>query len=201
MKVNIKEQIQAYLEETRGINLVVVDIQPAYESVIHFLPKFIDFLNSNDFHRVLYLYNGEDFGMESARDIQSWLVENGLNEDKLNDFKFYEKNYAFFRGWMDTGVDHDDIITVGRYMIEHDVNDSRDIDVDQFNTTGLKLNTDIEELASNGDNIYIPDVVSEIQLLLRPLLCGGGRDECLAEVEMIFKMLNKRYWKHDKFIY
>jgi hypothetical protein len=101
---------------------------------------------------------------------------------------------------MDNDVDHTDIISLGKFMINSNINDSRDIDQDTVNN--IITDQDIADDIMNGNmTMYLPDVVSEIRPLTRPLLCGGGRHECLAEVELIFKMLDKRYWKHEQFIY
>jgi hypothetical protein len=185
--------------EARGINLVVVDIQPSYGDQggfsRSFLGKFINFLNENEFAKVLYLYNGPDLGMESERDIKFWLIESGLDEDKLDDLDFFEKGYAFFRGWMDTGIDEDDIIEVGKYMIKKRIDDSRDIPDSVYEKMGLSTLIDYD------DNIFIPEVVDEIKKINRPLLIGGGECECLREVELLFKMINKKYKLNRALIY
>lgn len=184
-----------FLNEARGINLVCVDIQPTYESYIRFIPDFIDFLNENEFYKILYLYNGPDLGFEDSDEIKNWLMENGLDPEKLDNFKFYEKGYAFLRGWMDTGVPEEDIIKMGKYMLKNNIYDSRDIEEETYKEMGL------EELSDNPDSIFIPDVIEEIKKLNKPLLCGGGKNECLLEVELLFRMINKRYKKHKKYIY
>lgn len=184
------------LLERRGINLVVVDIQPTYEkSVLHFLDDFIQFLNENDFAKVLYLFNGPELGFEDERELSFWLMENGLDEEKIEEFEFFDKGYAFFRGWMDTGVDEDDIIEVGRYMYKNDIRDSRDVAEEVYEKMGL------EELIDKDDSIYIPDVIDELKKLSRPLLCGGGKYECIREVELLMKIIKKPYKLHKKFIY
>lgn len=184
------------LLEARGINLVVVDIQPAYESAIKsFLYKFIDFLNENEFAKVLYLFNGPDLGLETEDELKWWLIDNELEEDKLTDFEFFDKGYAFFRGWMDTGVDEDDIIRVGQYMMKNKIWDSRDIKDEVYESM------DLPELIDNPDGIYIPDVVDELKRLNKPLLTGGAQDECLKEVELLMQIIKKRYKLHRKFIY
>lgn len=182
------------LTEARGINLVVVDIQPAYENYFSFLPKFIEFLNENDFARVLYLFNGPELGYESESELMYWLVENGLDEEKLNDITFFDKGYGFFRNWMDD-IDEDDIIKVGQYMIRNNVDDSRDIDKEDYDEMNLS------ELSDNIDSINIPEVVDKLKKLNKPLLCGGGKDECLREIELLFRMINKKYKTYKKFIY
>lgn len=47
-----------------GKDVVIVDIQPSYESYFSFETyNFVEFLNENyqDMGNILYLYNGEDF--------------------------------------------------------------------------------------------------------------------------------------------
>ncbi len=190
------------IEKKRNINMVVVDIQPEYSSSIHFLPEFIDFLNENDFAKVLYLYNGEDLGMSSESDLISWLLDNGLDEDKIDDFDFFEKNYAFFRDLMDQGMGEDDIVEIGQFVMKKRKHDWRDLNGEEWEELD-SIVSDISDDSNRGENMmfYLPEVVDEIKPLRLPLLAGGGRNECLREVELVFQMLNKRYRLHRKFVY
>jgi len=192
---SITEIYEGIINEARGINLVSVDIQPAYSSHIRFLDKFVDFINTEDFVKVLYLFNGPDLGYESESKLIDWLYEIGVNPDKIDSFEFFDKGYAFLRGWMDTNVDDNDIIKVGQYLLKNNLRSSDELDEDDYSKLGL------DELYNNSDSIWLPEVTDELKRLTKPLLCGGGKNECLAEVELLFKILKKPYKRHKQFIY
>ena len=134
----LKEQQRNKLLEDSGINLVQsanlisVDIQPEYENYLGFkIFSFTKFINDNieNMNSITLLYNGADtLGMVSETDYKMWLVENGLEEENLNYVKFYDKGYAFFRYCMDEGIEEQEIVNLVKYMINHQINDSRDID-------------------------------------------------------------------------
>ena len=95
---------------------MIVDIQPSYESYIPFLDEFVNFLNKNTFNSITYLYNGPELGMETETDMIEWLYENGLKKSKFDQITFQDKGYAFFRSFMDLGMDKTDLINLIRYM-------------------------------------------------------------------------------------
>jgi len=189
-----------YLKETTSNSLIVVDIQPSYKKYFGFkVSDFCDHLINSDYSKILYLYNGPELGMESKDDIFNFLIEDGLNydEEKVEQFPnmtFYEKNYAFFRDMMDDGYDEDDIIKLIKYMIDNKIDNSQNIDDETFEEL------DIEPLGS-GNRIWIPEVLDELKKYNNIILCGGGRNECLREIEIALKVLNKPYKLLNKFVY
>lgn len=65
-----------YLIESTKNELVVVDVQPAYKNYIKFnIESFINYIKQQDYSRILYLFNGPDFGFETEQEIQEWLFE------------------------------------------------------------------------------------------------------------------------------
>ena len=89
-----------YLTESSSRQLIVVDVQPAYKKYISFnVGKFITEIKAKDYNKILYLYNGPDFGMDSEKEIKEWLYEElDYNDDFvefIEEFKFFEKNYGF----------------------------------------------------------------------------------------------------------
>jgi hypothetical protein len=184
-----------YLTETKSKTLVIVDIQPAYEKNIHFsLTKFVQFLIDSEYSHYLYLYNGPDFGFEDESDIKYWLFEKSqLDLDDLPKIEWFEKNYAFLRNAMDSGVDDSDIIKLARYMLKRNKSDSRDLNDSDWETL------EIEDLRDNG--IYIPDVMDVLKKYDNYELVGGHETECLKEVELLLDILGKKYTKLRKFIF
>lgn len=184
-------------EQHYSRDLIVVDIQPGYERSIHFpIKSFTKFLNNNTFSSIFYLYNGPDLRLESWSDISLWLYEYGLKEKVLDTIIPFEKGYAFFRSFMDLGMDEDDLIRLLRYMYENDITDSRDIEENDWNNLNLDWDND-----QHGDCVYIPDVLFKLDRYNNPLICGGGRDECLREIELCFHVLNKPYQLLNQFVY
>jgi hypothetical protein len=212
-KFKLQEQVGRMLElagqgPVNGKHLVVVDIQPEYASYFgnNFLRSFINFLNENyeSLAALTFLYNGADtLGMVSESDYKMWWLENGLNEEILDMANFYDKGYAFFRYCMDEGIDEEQIVNMIKYMIEKGVNDSRDLDEEFWNEFVERFgNEDIRELLEfAGDAINIPDLMDELRNYRGVVLCGGGINECLKEVEIALQALDKPFNVLTKYTY
>lgn len=212
----IKEQQRNRLLENSGIsliqnaNLISVDIQPEYEKYIGFnVYSFMQFLNENyeSLNSLTLLYNGADtMGMVSESEYIQWLFEHGLDESVINIIKFYDKGYAFFRYCMDESIDDGEIVNLVKYMISHRINDSRDIDEDMWNgfmnEYGYSESQIRDLLETADDMINIPDLMDFLQNYGgRIVLCGGGINECLKEVEIALMVLNKPYNVLTKYTY
>jgi hypothetical protein len=191
------------LQEAAGRTLVVVDVQPAYAKAIGFAPDLMKFVNA---YRgpVLMFVNAEETGVseDSKDEIAHYWIENGLRPKKLLRCNVIDKGYGYLRAWMEY-TDEETILFTIRYMIEHDIHDSREIE----ETTGVSL----QELLS-GHNYS--DALEDDPLIVNWLdadmvrntlqnciLCGGGRNECLAEVRIMFEALGVRYSLLDQFVY
>jgi hypothetical protein len=183
-----------YLIEATTKTLIMVDIQPTYKESIHFVDHNL-FRYCSQFPRIEVFYNGEDFGFESEQEVRDFYYENGCTERTQNKMKFFEKNYAFFRDLMDDGVDDEDIVKIGKLLLSTNRYDWRDLLEDEFEELGIDL--DPHTYAFN-----IPDVLFEIKRLPNNcVLIGGGRDECLKEVELCFQILDKPYEVNWKYVY
>lgn len=200
------------LNEGVTSDIVVVDVQPAYQNFHKFLtPKLVQFLNEST-GDVIYFFNGEDVGInDKIPEMQEFLIENGIDEDRLDEIRFAEKGYAWLRGWMDTGVDEDTIVKTVSYMLMHNVNDSRDLTDDDYGKILGNDQSAIDDLMGNSDNIYIPEFhldgtrwvsPQEIFRLVRtPMLVGGGMDECLAEIRLLMQALKIKFKVNNKYTY
>ncbi len=148
-----------------GKHLVVVDIQPEYIGGFkHFLYKFINFLNTNYEHlgSLTFLYNGKNtLDMIDEVEYKMWWEENGLSIEVIDGANFYDKGYAFFRYCIDSGIDDQSISELVKYMIEKDVNDSRELDNEFWNGFVERYGThNVRELMEFSDDcIYIPDLM------------------------------------------
>lgn len=152
--------------------LIVIDVQPFYEDKIYFdVSSLINHMQEYD--KIVVFFNGEELGCDSLHDIYQYFLEYGMDESFIYDIEWVEKSYGFLRGWMDTGIDDDDIVRVLRHMYEQDITDSRDLDF-----------ADSEIIAD--DCIFLPDfdcIISDNKVAI----CGGSDNECLKEMELYFK--------------
>lgn len=207
--MNDFEIVEYLLEGTTKKELVIVDIQPDYKKYITFnMGSFVDFLNKSykKYERILYLYNGrETVGLDDQGSITEWLVEYGLDEEVLNIVEFHDKGYAFLRNAMDQGINEDEIVHLLEYMSSNDLNDSRDLDEDNWIEFSRLYPKDVdikEYLQDNEDSINIPDVLERIKYIKNNFqICGGGKTECLAEVLILIKLCKKRYSLLPQFVY
>ena len=190
-------------------NLIVVDIQPEYEdyySNTFQTYEFCEYINSiSGDYNLTFLYNGFDtLGMVSESDYQLFLMENGLNEDIIDDINFYDKGYAFFRYCIDEDVPQSQIVNFVKYMYKNNINDSRDLDEDNWEEyLNNHVNDEqlVDALKDSVELFYIPDLMSELKDKNNIVLIGGGIDECLKEVEIALQALGKSYSTNDDFIY
>lgn len=209
-EANNKRKASKYLTESKlsSKTIMNVDIQPEYQSYFSFnVDDWIDFLNSNAAsNTIVFLYNGEDtLSMISESDYKMWLLEHGLDKDVIYNSEFYDKGYAFFRYCMDNSIDEDNISDLVKFMMRHEINDSRQIDNDMWNKymkeTYHDIN-DIRDLLENADDmINIPDLMDYLKRHSGIVLLGGGIKECLKEVEIALNSLNKKYEIMSKFTY
>lgn len=187
-----------FITEEFNKTLIIVDIQPAYSKNISFdIPSFCEYVDS--FSTIEVFYNGEDLGMDSVYDIQNFYMENGMEEETIDNMNFFEKNYAFFRDLMDEGVDDEVIVELGKLLIGKKIWDWRDLDDDDYETFCSIHDIDYDR---DSYNFNIPDVLFHINKLPdNCILVGGGEYECLREVELCFMMLDKPYSLNHKYIY
>ena len=188
-----------------GKTIINVDIQPEYESGFsHFTNEWIEFLNnSNENNNIIFLFNGPELGFPSESEYINWLYEQGINEDVIDNATIFDKGYAYFRYCLDEGIDEDQIANLVKFMIDNDINDSRDIDedfwskfIDQYG------NEDIKDLMEFSDDaLYIPELMDFLKNKSNIVLTGGGINECLKEVEIALLALDKNYQILSKFTY
>jgi len=177
------------------MSLIVVDIQPEYQSYIPFLREFVAYINKTK-QPITFLYNGHDtLGMVTESDYKWWLIENGVDEDVIDSATFYDKGYAFFRNCMDKGIDHDDTVGLVKLMYESGVNDSRDLNEDFWDEYVAQNGSEHlrEAMEGSEDCINIPDLMDFLQDYNNITICGGGIEQCLKEVEIALDALGKKY--------
>lgn len=197
-------KLSELINENLSANLLVVDIQPAYDRWCHAVaPRVMQLLNSYTGTKYC-LYNAEGLTDDDKHSVIEYYLENGLRQDRIDDIQFVEKSYGFFRQWMDNDVTERIIIKTIRAMVQNRVNDSRDLDVNSVLTKqeqerGLELwGIDWQE-----DSIYMPDFmpISILKQMSPFLMCGGAREQCLKEIELLCNAFNIKYKRIDSLIY
>lgn len=204
-----------YLTERAGStfkNLIVVDVQPLYKESIKFsISEFGDFLNSIR-NSILYFYNGPDTigSPDTPAAIIDWLVENNSeleNFDWNNESKitFADKGYAFFRDFLDHGISYNGVKQALRYMYTHKITDSRDVPKDQWKLIlpEKDYKNSYDAIEDEGITVFTPEIdIADLKANYNNcLLCGGGQNECLKEIQMLFSIFNIQYTLVNKFIY
>ena len=196
-------------------NVIVCDIQPMYSKYIGFsVYQFADFLKQmiNKGRNILYLYNGENtVGEDTKEDIIRWLVDalyegEGKDDDYdeldtiytafMRKIIWHDKGYNYLRPWMDEGVSNATIIKTIRYMANKHINDSRNLEEDE-----LEYLTQGENIPQN-DPIFIPPIpLNTLKQFNGAFICGGGKHECLKEVQLLMNAFNIKHTMMSQFIF
>jgi len=188
------------------MKLVVVDVQPEYESNATF--DIGDMLRSaaEDYSEVLFLFNGEDtLGMISEGALKNYYFEKLDYDEKVYDellskSEFFDKGYGFFRDVMDSGVcfDRNQIVKIVKYMLDNDLQDIRDLSEEDVEAIGVNelLFDDLEDYG-----FYVPELSEVLPSWSGSNLAGGARDECMAEVEILGAAQGLTFNHVDDFIY
>lgn len=207
---NAEKRASRLISETkfRGKTIISVDIQPEYANSIPFLREWANFINkSAKSNKIVFLYNGADtLGMIDEGSYKEWLMfDVGIDEDVVYNATFYDKGYAFFRYCMDNSIDERNIADLVKFMVRHNINDSREINEDMWNAymeeTGHSQQDVRDLLETAGDCIHIPDLMDFLQSYSNIVLMGGGVDECLKEVEIALLALDKPHNVLSQFVY
>tara|TARA_Y100000034_G_scaffold38278_2_gene47038 strand:- start:16624 stop:17199 length:576 start_codon:yes stop_codon:yes gene_type:complete len=184
-----------WLESQTPQSIIVVDVQPEYADHIGYsIPQLMEFLN--DSNRILFLYNGPDLGMTSEENLRRWYSKNGLGEHV--NATYDEKNYAFFRDWMDTGVDDAAIVRTAQHMLQNNLYDSRQIPEEQLQQL---MGDDFDEQYVDM-GIHLPDIhMDHLRSFSGGLVVGGGCNECLYEVRLLMDALGMKYQIFNTYVY
>jgi hypothetical protein len=203
-----------WLLEGRSYPCIVVDVQPEYCPMSDVCEKIISFVNKQT-GPVLMFVNAEDSGLTSDtidsiklywEEIVTELSGDYEDESPVNwdRFEIVDKGYGYFRSWMDSGMDSRIIIATIRELYSQRKSDSRDLvfpdDVKKMTPIQLEIQDAIEEM---GDDPLIVNWISVGQLrkFNGAYIMGGGRDECLREVELLMNAFNIKYKRIDSLVY
>jgi hypothetical protein len=177
------------------IGLLVVDVQPAFAEGCEFIAAKVAQRINNTVKPVTIMWVGDGLSSDSEDSVREYLREHGARSGRLDQAHFVEKGYAFFRGWMDQGVDATDIIKVGRKMLESGYCSSEAVDLEQLYGSDVP---DFPEI----DHLHHPQFAdSRLRALSAVETCGGGSNECLAEIELWLQMTRLPFKRLDSLVY
>lgn len=100
-------------------------------------------------------------------------------------------------------VDEDKIVGLIKLMVREGVNDSRDLDEEFWDKFISEYgHDDVRELLEYSDDcVNIPELMDELSDYNNIILCGGGINQCLKEVEIALMSLDKNYSVLTKYTY
>jgi hypothetical protein len=195
---------------TEGLSrsIIVVDVQPAYSGIYDgdenpIFEKIINFCQRSS-GKILMFVNAEEDQLttDTIEDIKIYWEDSGF--DDWNRVEIVDKGYGFLRGWMDNQVSDRSIIKALREMYRLRISDSREI-VDSFDEVDSQekwKETLNDPNIPSHDPLYVfPKSIRKLKEYQNSLLVGGGRNECLREVELIMNAFNIKYKRVDDLIY
>jgi hypothetical protein len=208
------------LFEGKNHPVICVDVQPEY-SGIHdgsenpVFAEIIDFVAIKQTGPVLMFVNAEDqgFSLDTVQDVEKyWCDTVGEPEEEYWDddeyqykeatcpinwsrFEIVDKGYGYFRGYMDQGVNDATIIRMIRYLYLHKLNDARELDDEEYIQIMGSDKLRDEPFSINWTS------VAQLKRFSGAYLVGGGRNECLREIELLMNAFNIRYKRIDSLVY
>lgn len=205
------------LNEGKSHPIICVDVQPEYANYGNNKQKceeIIKFVTSST-GPVLMFVNAEDTGISSDTidDIrQYWEETVGYDYDEENDeyneiidwsrYKIVDKGFGYLRSWMDNGIDDSVIIKTIRALYQYKFADSRElIDIDGENILQTMLGNQYKDWMENEAILVEWVSVKLLKQYNGAYIVGGGKNECLREVELIMNAFNIKYKRISSLVY
>lgn len=219
-----------FITEAPNHPVICIDVQPEYSGIHDGAedPVFEDIIKfvANQTGPVLMFVNAEDTGVsgDTKQDIvQYWEdtlcgdPEDRYIEDEYGDwieeecdainwlrFEIVDKGYGYLRSWMDQNVNDATIIQTIREMYRQKVADSRELfggeGTEEYEQGMQQLG--IPEHLYHGDMIAVEwTSIAQLRKYNGAYMVGGGRNECLREVQLLMSAFNIKYKEIDELIY
>lgn len=202
------------ITEGRNHPVICVDVQPEYCGDNPKCEKIINFVAIRQTGPVLMFVNAEDMGQtgDTVAGVREYwentvreITNNYDNEQPVNwrRFQIVDKGYGYFRSWMDSGIDPAVIIAAVRELYLQKKSDSRELTFPPFNQRTTLQSLIMGAMEELGDDPLIVNWTSVAQLkrFSGAYIVGGGRNECLREVELLMNAFNIRYKRIDSLVY
>lgn len=208
---------QEFLVEGRTRPVICVDVQPEYcgindgdESTVCI--DIVNFVALRQTGPVLMFVNAEDQGQtgDTLTSVQQYwedtlrqLTNDYETEQLINwsRFQVVDKGYGYLRSWMDQGISPAAIIRVIRAMYQHRISDSREFeDIDPIMLPQL-VGSEWDQWMYHDPIIVNWISVAQLKRFSGAYIVGGGRNECLREVELLMNAFNIKYKRIDSLVY
>ena len=208
-----------FILEGRNHPVIVVDVQPEYCQVGNICQRIVDFVQKQT-GPVLMFVNAEGMGQtgDTIRSIYEWWEQmagaewdedSGTYLEKIDwgRFQIVDKGYGYLRSWMDDPKISDrTVIKVIRQMYQSKVNDSRMLFGGENNPEYASkfrefIGPEFREYMLDDPLITEWTSIAQLKRFDGAYLVGGGREECLREVELLMNAFNIRYKRIDSLVY
>lgn len=207
-----------FLTEGLAHPVIVVDVQPEYCGVMDgdespVCTGIIKFV-THQTGPVLMFVNAEDQGMtgDTVAGVKEYWEDTvrELNDDYENPqpinwsrFEVVDKGYGYMRSWMDHGIEPSTIIATIRELYQQKKSDTRQLSFPPFNQrtpTQSLIQGAIEEMQDDPLSVNWTSI-AQLKRFSGAYIVGGGRNECLREVELLMNAFNIRYKRIDSLVY
>ncbi len=218
-------KISEILTESKSRNIICIDVQPEYSGMLDgsessVFTDIIRFVTESN-GRVLMFVNAEQDGLTSdtidgvkmywedtVRELNNDYSEHDEEVSLIdwNRFTIIDKGYGYLRSWMDMDASPAAIIKTIRLMYQQKVNDSREL----FGGEGSETYeaSFAEFLGNEFSDFMLTDPLSVNWVSMALLkqfegsyMVGGGRNECLREIELMMNAFNIKYKRINDLIY
>ena len=205
-----------FIIEGKNHPCIVIDVQPEYSgsNENQIFVKIIEFVN-NQTGPVLMFVNAEETGVsgDSVQDIKLYWEDTIRGEDydwenpiDWGRFTIVDKGYGYFRTWMDLNISPALIIKTIRLLYQERVNDTRLLfggeDSPEYEEAMKKwAGKEYQDWMLNDPIIIEWTSVAQLKRFNGAYIVGGGRNECLREVELLMSAFNIKYKRINNLIY
>lgn len=217
-----------WLSLNEGLNhpCIVVDVQPHYcedrprsfvSAPTSICYKIIDFVTRQT-GPVLMFVNAENTGLtyDTIENIKKYWEEYwGYSEEDLlagfvqsenpinwNRFEIVDKGYGYFRAWMDNNIPDNIIIATIRELYQQKKYSTDQLEFDDENLSPIQktIKQTIENMQYDPLSVEWTSV-AQLKKFSGAYIMGGGRNECLREVELLMNAFNIKYKRIDSLVY
>jgi hypothetical protein len=215
-------RLRELITEGKNHPVIVVDVQPEYSGINdgYENPVFEEIIQfvTNQTGSVLMFVNAEETGVsgDTIDGIRQYWEDTLCDPDDMYDpetdeyqecdainwsrFDIVDKGYGYFRSYMDQGVNEKHIIRLIRSMYQNKVSDIREL---------YETEEELQEFFGDAYEDWMPGEsfsvewtsVAQLKKFNGAYIVGGGRTECLREVELLMNAFNIKYKRIDSLVY
>lgn len=179
-----------------GTALLVVDVQPAYDNICRPIAKDVACRINNSRLPVIIYWVGHGITSDTQESVWDYLHAAGAQPRALRNARIIEKDYGFFRPFMDSAVSASTIGRISRELMNTSATTSEDL-----NLSGILSDDELDELPPYGALMKPCFDYDILKLFDHFKVCGGGADECLAEMEHLLYGLKKTSARLNHLVY